>query len=156
MINEKYAKQYCCEDISLIEGYAEAIADSKLWDCHHRAETDEKLTHKELKAQGRYWNRPASELIFLTRAFHTKLHFDAGTYENQRKAAVENNVKLKSKKVLQLTLNGTFVQIWPSLNEIKRQTRFHEGYICDCCNGKHKSAYGYIWRYFSASPGDHN
>lgn len=59
MINETQAKRYCCDDISLIENYAEAVVDSKMWDLHHKAETDEKLSYKELKAQGRYWNRPA-------------------------------------------------------------------------------------------------
>lgn len=27
MINEDYAREYCCEDISLIENYEKAIAD---------------------------------------------------------------------------------------------------------------------------------
>lgn len=53
-----------------------------------------------------------------------------------------------SKKVLQFTLDGTFIREWPSLREIKRQLpKFHIGHICDCCNGKLKSAHKYIWKY---------
>ena len=33
-------KKYCCEDISLIENYIEAVSDdSQVWHCHHRLET---------------------------------------------------------------------------------------------------------------------
>ena len=39
MIMEYNAKQYCCEDITLIENYDKAIADeTQVWDCHHRDE----------------------------------------------------------------------------------------------------------------------
>ena len=42
MINEKKAKLYCSEDISLIENYQAAIADKeKMWDIHHRRECDD-------------------------------------------------------------------------------------------------------------------
>ena len=42
MINEKGAKRFCSEDISLIENYNEAISDEeKMWDIHHRRECDE-------------------------------------------------------------------------------------------------------------------
>lgn len=148
MINEEKAKLYCCDDISLIENYAEAVADSKMWDCHHRAETDEKLTYSELKAQDRYWKRPASELIFLTKSAHLKLHYDSGTMENQRKACAETGRK-RSKKVLQFTLDGTFVREWPSAMEVESQLGFARTHICACCNGKLKSAYGFVWRRYS-------
>lgn len=146
MINEKNARSYCCEDLSLIEGYAEAVIDSKLWDCHHRAETDEILTHKELKAQGRYWKRPASELVFLTKSAHMKLHYDAGTCENARDTWATIGRK-NSKKVLQFTKDGTFVQEWPSTIEVERQLGFNQGNISSCCSGRYKSAHGFVWRY---------
>lgn len=38
MISEQYAKKYCCDDISLVENYDKAIADTEAWDLHHRAE----------------------------------------------------------------------------------------------------------------------
>lgn len=155
MINETQAKRYCCEDISLIENYTEAITDSKMWDLHHRAETDEVLTKKELIAQGRYRKRPASELIFLTRAAHRQLHYDTGTCENAREATREAgrkygavNGRTCSKPVLQFTKDGIFIREWPSTQEVQRQLiGFAAGHICDCCNGKQKLAYGFIWRY---------
>lgn len=78
MISEN-AKQYCKDDISKIENYELAIADTEhMWDCHHRLELtldgEHAHTPKELKRLGMYYNRPYFELIFLTKSEHNKLH----------------------------------------------------------------------------------
>ena len=71
-------KQYCKEP-EKIENYEKAAADNfKGWECHHRLETHNSdgerrlvdISYKELKALGMYYNRPASELIFLTTSEH--------------------------------------------------------------------------------------
>ena len=73
MISEDYAKSYCKEDISLIENYDKAIADTtQMWHCHHRRETI--FSKSDLIEIGEYYNRPACELIFLTKSEHTRLH----------------------------------------------------------------------------------
>ena len=73
MINEKSAKSYCKDDISLIENYDKAMADDiQTWHCHHRRETI--FSRKDLIEIGEYYNRPACELIFLTPNEHIKLH----------------------------------------------------------------------------------
>lgn len=75
MINVRNSKQYCCEDLSLIENYDLAVADTtQTWECHHRKEIDEHTTATELLAENMYFKRPAAELIFLTQAEHLKLH----------------------------------------------------------------------------------
>lgn len=67
MINFINANKFCCDDISLIENYKLAINDdTQTWHCHHRKETDLRLTRDELVEQGKYFNVPANELIFLT------------------------------------------------------------------------------------------
>ena len=71
---------YCCQSFELIENYELCINDTKnVWDCHHRLEIQEDrlLTITELKEMGLYFNRPASELIFLTHSDHTRLHSKA-------------------------------------------------------------------------------
>lgn len=74
MINEKQLNKFCCEDISLIENYEKAIADTtQTWDCHHKKE-DEGYSQKQLKEMELYFERPASELILLTHAEHSSLH----------------------------------------------------------------------------------
>lgn len=73
MINEHNAKEFCREDISLIENYDKAIADTtQTWHCHHRRESI--YSRDGLKEIGEYYNRPACELIFLTPFDHLSLH----------------------------------------------------------------------------------
>lgn len=90
-INIEQAKSYCCEDISLIENYEEAINDSQMWVCHHRLGIELNKNWKELEAIGLYENRPACELIFLTRSEHQRLHAEK-QWESQ-----ENRDKLSEK-----------------------------------------------------------
>lgn len=83
MICKSQVKTYCCDDLSKIENYETAINDNtQTYDCHHRLEThnsdgnarDVIITHDELVSLGVYYDRPASELIFLTRKEHNKVH----------------------------------------------------------------------------------
>ena len=76
MINYEIAKNYCCEDISRIENFEIAATDtSEVWHIHHRKETDENIARKTLIENNMYYNRPAAELIFLTKAMHNSTHF---------------------------------------------------------------------------------
>lgn len=70
-------KKYCCEDISKIENYHDALSDlNNVWHCHHKLELcDGKINSKKfLVKNGLYYNRPANELIFLSPKNHTLLH----------------------------------------------------------------------------------
>ena len=75
-------KRYC-KDYENIENYDKAKKDNFVgWDCHHRLETHNSdgerrevdISYKELQALGVYYNRPAGELMFLTRSEHNALH----------------------------------------------------------------------------------
>ena len=77
-----YNKRFCKEP-EKIENYEKAKADNFIgWQCHHRLETHTSdgerrlvdITADELQALGMYWNRPASELIFMTTKEHRLLH----------------------------------------------------------------------------------
>ena len=76
MIAETNAKKYCKEDISLIENYAEALADTtQMWLCHHRnAEPFTGFSKADLIKMNMYYNRPASELKFVTSKMHEDIH----------------------------------------------------------------------------------
>lgn len=146
MISEKWAKLYCSEDISLIENYHEAIADqTKMWDVHHRRECDSEgrtlFTHKQLKEMNLYYNRPSSELIFVTRSRHMKLHIE------QRKKCWKKASKKSSIPILQFAKDGTFVKEWQSACEAERQLGIFHSSICACLKGRLKSAGGFVWRY---------
>ena len=166
MISEKCAKLYCSEDISLIENYHQAIADqTKMWDIHHRRECDENgwtlFTKKQLIDMNLYFKRPASELVFVTRSMHWKLHRELRekSWKNGRKIGGKIVGKIVGKKygaingkkrslpILQFTKNGELVKEWPSLNEAGRQLGIAHQNICACLKGRKKSAGGFVWRY---------
>ena len=60
---------------------------------------------------------------------------------------IERCTKSKSKSVLQFDLNDNLVKEYPSTKQVERELGFAQGHIVNCCNGKQKTAYGYIWRY---------
>lgn len=71
-------RAFCSEPYENIENYEQAVNDKEhIWHCHHRREIDDDgTTHSvaELKSRGLYYNRPASELIFLRKDEHARLH----------------------------------------------------------------------------------
>ena len=75
MINERQAKKYCKEELSKIENYEKAIADTtQTWDLHHRTEIWWNCSAKDLIKNECYYNRKACELVFLTPSEHRSLH----------------------------------------------------------------------------------
>ena len=73
-----------CREPEHIENYEQAMNDISKWECHHRLEThfsdgterphNACLSSRELILLGCYYDRPASELIFLTKSEHMRLH----------------------------------------------------------------------------------
>ena len=79
MITNSKVKQFCKDDISLIENYDKAIADNtQVWICHHRMELtlDGEFANskQDLIRYGMYYNRPYFELIWLPDSEHRRMH----------------------------------------------------------------------------------
>ena len=92
-------KRYC-KNYQDIENFEKAKVDDFVgWHCHHRLEThtpdgkrrDVDIGYKELKALGIYYNRPASELIFLTTREHN-------AFKKGKKRSEETRRKMKGNK----------------------------------------------------------
>ena len=97
MINERHVKKFCKEDLSKIKNYAKAIADTtQVWDCHHMTETWWGCTKKDLIENECYYNRKACELIFLTRAEHTRLHNKGLTRSEETRRKISESLKGKT------------------------------------------------------------
>lgn len=167
MINEIKAKEYCCEDISLIENYDLAVNDiTQTWICHHRLGIIENKSGEQLQSEGLYYNRPASELIFVTLAEHCRLHHTGknnpnfgkpawnsgktGIYSEKTiskiRAANIGNQK-RAKKIRQFTKSHEFIREWPSAMEAQRQLGISQSKICECCKHKRKFTGGFLWEY---------
>lgn len=103
MINESQAKQYCREDITHIKNYAEAVADkTRTWLCHHiNGEPFTGFCRKDLIKMNMYEQRPASELMFVTRKMHEDIHGScktAGKSNKGRTPSKETRQKLSDAK----------------------------------------------------------
>lgn len=110
MICNQTAKKFCRDDITKIENYEKAIADSKTWHLHHRLEThkykdrnrtewtkrDENVSKETLLAFDLYYNRPAAELIFLTAAEHINLHCKNREFSEETRLKMSKAKKGKS------------------------------------------------------------
>ena len=111
MINIEQANKYCKDDISKIENYEKAIADTtQTWHCHHIAEIKVLPSGitvirsiEELKEDKRYYNCPANELIFLTPTEHLRLHKtgQARSYETRQKIAVSRKGRTHTEETRQ-------------------------------------------------------
>lgn len=108
MINKYNTKRFCKEDISKIENYDKAINDTtQMWHCHHRDEVKVLpsgmtivRSKQELIENGRYYNCPANELIFLTKSEHSRLHKKGQilSEEHRRKISEAKKGKLRSEE----------------------------------------------------------
>ena len=94
-----YFENYC-KEYENIENYQKALADNfKGWNCHHRLETHNSdgerrlvdISADELKALDMYYNRPSSELIFLTVKEHSVFRKGKHLSEETRKKLREAN-----------------------------------------------------------------
>lgn len=168
MIAFKKIRKYCCEDISLIENYEQAFNDqSQVWECHHRLEIELGLSKTELIKQGLYWNRPASELIFLTPSEHRRVHrigkpslnkgkypsaetrAKIGTKSRGRRHTIESRTKIskatsginhpQARAVYQIDKNtGVIIKKWDYINEASKKLGINQSNIIQCCRGNHK------------------
>ena len=109
--NQKHNwKKYCSDPLELIENYKQAEADGfKGWCLHHRREIQPdgtRVSRQELKDNGLYYDRPASELIFMRKREHHSLHnVDEGNcwFGKSMPKEVKNKI---SKTRLQRIANG--------------------------------------------------
>ena len=89
-----------CRNPELIENYELAKADNfKGWVIHHRLETISTgavvtSTRQDLIDWGIYYDRPADELIYLTRAEHNKIH--AAEIPEETRKRISNSLKGKN------------------------------------------------------------
>lgn len=138
MISENQVKKYCNEDISNIENYDKAVADTtQVWHLHHRMETHRRngtkrkfiLSAKLLKEWDVYYNRPASELIFLTHSEHSALPRSEETKRNIGEAHKGQNKgkQYEAEKKLRAKLwNNMQASVYQSDHKGTRKAPFYD------------------------------
>ena len=147
MINEYYAKKFCKEDISKIENYDKAIADTtQVWHCHHRTEIWWHCSKKDLIDNECYYNRKACELIFLTKSEHSRLHNKGRTLTEEHRKNLSESRKGKhlseeTRKKLSEANKGK--SAWNKGKSMTEETRKK---ISEACKG-HKGMAGMTWKF---------
>lgn len=63
------------------------------------------------------------------------------------KESRKNKFIEKALRVSQYTLSGELIRIFNGMREIEEELGYKRPSIINCCNGKSKQAYGYLWRY---------
>ena len=117
----KHNFKYYCKDYENIENYDKAKADDFVgWVCHHRKGVD--IPTEELQALGMYYDRPADELIFLTRSEHHYLH-----KKGKKRKPMSDEAKIK----LSISLKGRPV------------SKEHRKKLSEAAKGKHKGMHWY-------------
>ena len=88
-------------------------------------------------------NNVASNLEWMS----VKDNNNYGTRSKRISKSNTNNPKISKQIQMFDKKTGELLATFPSLMEAERVTGIYHGNISTCCNGKRKSAGGYIWRY---------
>ena len=67
--------------------------------------------------------------------------------ESCKKRCKKGENHYKSKKILQLNIDGTLVRTWDCMNEASRELGINLTSIWKCCKNKQKTAGGFKWKY---------
>ena len=90
--------KFCSEPLDKIEHYEEALAEGfKGWCIHHRLEIQPdgtRVSAKELNDHGLYYDRPASELVFMRKPEHHRLHWIGNTFNRGKHHSAETRQKM--------------------------------------------------------------
>lgn len=74
----------------------------------------------------------------------TKENINHGTRNERAGKAIS---KARSKEVAQYDLQGNFLNIFCSTVEAEKETGVYQSNISKCCNGKYKTAGGFVWKF---------
>lgn len=81
------------------------------------------------------------------RARHEHTDYAKRYLNTDYKKIGEATRKRLSKEVIQYSLLGNKVAEWGSTREIERILHYDHKGIVNCCNGRYRTSYGYIWKY---------
>ena len=102
------------------------------------------INHKDENPQ----NNVVNNLEWCTRQYNVSYYYDRHPHPARPHVGRKHGC-LTMLQVDQFSKDGAFVKRWDNSREIYVQTGMSDWSISQCCRGKRKSAYGYIWRYVS-------
>ena len=85
-----------------------------------------------------YYKRPASELVFVTKSMHKKMHREQMGNAGKIGGKSPSRIEKCSIPILQFTKDGELVKEWPSAYEAERKLGIFQQNICACLKGRYK------------------
>ena len=159
MTNSKlnHWKKYCCEPLELVDNYAAAKADNFAgWCIHHKLEIQPdgtRVSRQQLIDQNLYYDRPASELIFMRGPEHNRLHLIGNKFFLGYHHSVETRQKM-SKARKGKTLSEEHRQ---KISESAKGRTFssdHRQKMSEAAKGKHWWNDGFSCKLSRECPGE--
>lgn len=53
----------------------------------------------------------------------------------------------RKRSITQYSLEGKAIRVWDSARDVQNELGYNESNINNCCNGRLKKAYDFIWKY---------
>ena len=127
---------------------------------HTNAKT---ASYREIELQKEY-NYPVDKILYWKTLKNAKKAYNS---ISQAKRVANTNYKLRilnidykkrnidfikkakkcEKPISQFDLQGNFVKDWNSAKQAEKELNLSQGGISQCCKGKQKMAYGYLWKH---------
>ena len=130
-------KKFCSEPLDKIEHYEEALAeDFAGWCMHHRREIKQdgtRVSRQELKDNGLYYDRPASELVFMKVGEHHSLHNKGNNHSEETRLKMSESLKGR-------TFSEEHRQKLSEANKGKHQSEESRRKMSESHKGKHLTA----------------
>jgi len=147
--HEKYWIKYY-ESFDREKGYNLTLGGDGSWGRFHSEETKEKIRQK---AKGRKPSEEVRDRMSKSQKQVQRDYSELARISNKkrwsnpdkRKEASINNPN--NSPVIQYSRDGEFIKEFRSISEAAREMKGQRQSISKVVTGKHKSAYGYIWRY---------
>jgi len=129
---------FCCLGIKRSTEYKNKLSKIK----KHQYSSNPKMLENNRIAQKNRWSTE------LKNAWSEKMTSINSTKEYRNKQIQSASDKVKP--VLQFDKNGQFIKEYSSIHEAARELDIDKTCISRNCNGKYKSAFGYIWKFKNA------
>ena len=131
--------KFCSDPLDKIEHYEEALAEGfKGWCIHHRLEIQHdgtRMSRQELKDKDLYYDRPASELVFMKVGEHHSLHNKGNNHSEETRRKMSESLKGR-------TLSEEHRQKLSAALKGKHQTQEHCQKISEAMKGENNPFFG--------------